>query len=148
MYDNESIEHPVVSLIIPVYNAEATLERCLDSVIAQSYPHLEIIVINDGSTDRTKAILDGYATQDNRIKVLHVQNGGVSKARNLGLQTVTGDFIQFLDSDDWLEQEATEMLVQSMTQGVELVIADYIRVTGTQPDCARRHQEKGRHFQK
>lgn len=106
MKSNESMSAPVISIIIPVYNAESDIRRCLDSVINQTYRNLEIILVDDGSTDRSGATCDEYASTDSRIRVLHQENAGVSAARNAGLGMVTGDFIMWVDSDDWIEPEA------------------------------------------
>ena len=96
---------PEVSVIIPIYNSENVLERCIDSVLCQSYKDFELLLINDGSTDSSGAICDDYAKKDNRIKVIHQANGGPSKARNTGLSIATGAWICFVDSDDWVEPE-------------------------------------------
>ncbi|MGC4440186.1 glycosyltransferase family 2 protein, partial [Streptococcus suis] len=94
-----------VSVIVPVFNAEAYLRECLDSIINQTYTNLEIILVNDGSTDRSAAICEEYATRDNRVRVYHKKLGGngVGATRNTALSLVTGDYILFVDNDDWLE---------------------------------------------
>ena len=89
-----------ISVIVPVYNVEPYLERCLDSIIQNTYRNLEIICVNDGSTDNCGAILDRYAEQDDRFVVIHKENGGLSSARNSGMDVATGEFIAFIDSDD------------------------------------------------
>lgn len=93
---------PKISIIIPVYNAEKYLRECLDSVLAQTFTDFEVLLINDGSTDNSGQICDAYALQDTRIKVFHQENGGVSSARNLGLDNAKGEWITFVDSDDYL----------------------------------------------
>jgi len=98
------------SIIIPVYNVEPYLRQCLDSVIHQDYSDYEIICINDGSTDNSLAILKMYSKSDNRIKIINQKNCGLSAARNAGILEATGDYILFLDSDDWLEQNALQIL--------------------------------------
>jgi len=100
----------LISIIIPVYNVEQYLSRCLDSVIVQSYSNIEIIVINDGSTDSSGIICDIYAEKDNRIKVIHQSNKGLSAALNVGLDKATGSYIGFVDSDDWIEPDMYELL--------------------------------------
>ena len=99
-----------ISIIIPVYNVEAYLRKCLDSVIAQTYTNVEIILINDGSTDDSGVICDEYAKADSRIKVFHQPNKGASAARNIGLKNFTGQYIGFVDSDDWIEPNMYEVL--------------------------------------
>ena len=94
---------PLISIIIPCFNAEKTLENCLQSVVQQSYANLEIIIIDDGSTDETSLIYNKFQSNDERILVLKLQNSGVSKARNTGVKAATGDYICFVDSDDWAE---------------------------------------------
>ena len=94
---------PLISIIIPCFNAEKTLEKCLESVVQQSYANLEIIIIDDGSTDETSLIYNKFQSNDERILVLKQQNSGVSKARNTGVKAATGDYICFVDSDDWAE---------------------------------------------
>lgn len=84
---------PAISVIIPVYNTESYLERCLKSILSQSFTDIELLLVDDGSTDRSGAICDEYAVRDNRIKVLHQENGGVSSARNLGLDQATGEYV-------------------------------------------------------
>lgn len=100
-----------VSIIIPAYNVEGYIERTLKSCVEQSYPDIEIVVVNDGSTDRTEKIVNSFT--DVRVVKLTQANKGVSAARNLGLQTATGEFCIFLDGDDWLETDAVEQLVES-----------------------------------
>lgn len=97
--------HPLISLIIPCYNAERSLEKCLDSVTQQSYSHLEIIIVDDGSTDNSSKIYVEFQRRDERIKIFHQNNSGVSKARNRGVKAATGDYICFVDSDDWVEPD-------------------------------------------
>ena len=98
------------SIIIPVYNVEAFLRDCLDSVLRQSFPDWEAICVNDGSTDGSAAILEEYTVKDPRIKVITQVNGGLSSARNAGLKAAEGEYILFLDSDDWLEDDALKVL--------------------------------------
>lgn len=103
-----------ISAIIPVYNAEPFLPACLDSVLAQTHRELEIILVNDGSTDGSGAICDRYAAMDDRIRVVHQENGGVSRARNRGLELATGEAVSFIDSDDTMEPNMYELLVELM----------------------------------
>ena len=100
------IENDKISIIIPIYNSEQFINKCLDSTINQTYKNIEIICINDGSTDNSLKILKQYQKEDNRIKIIDKKNQGVSAARNDGLKKVTGEYITFVDSDDWLENDA------------------------------------------
>jgi len=92
----------LISVIVPVYNVEKYIKRCIESIINQSYLNIEIILVNDGSTDSSGIICDKYSEVDNRIKVLHKKNGGLSDARNVGLKVAQGNYITFIDSDDWI----------------------------------------------
>lgn len=103
-----------VSIIIPVYNVEKYLAECLDSVINQTYSNLQIIVIDDGSTDSSGQICDEYASKDNRITVIHQVNAGAANAKNTGLDNVKGDYVTFVDSDDWVELNWIETMVNAM----------------------------------
>ena len=99
-----------ISVIVPVYMSEAYLEKCLDSILQQTYQNLEVILINDGSTDGSAAICQRYKNQDARVKVYHKPNGGVASSRNRALEAVTGDYIVFVDNDDWLELDHIQSL--------------------------------------
>lgn len=103
---------PLVSVIVPAYQAEAYLPQCLESILNQSYENLQILLINDGSQDKTGEICDAYAQKDSRIQVFHKENGGVSSARNVGLSHATGDYIAFCDSDDTLRDAYIAHLVK------------------------------------
>lgn len=114
----------LVSIIVPVFNAEKSLKKCIESLLCQLYQQIEILLIDDGSTDSSGRICDDFAAKDNRIQVIHKVNGGVSSARNIGLDVAKGEYIQFVDSDDWLEPDFTQCLVDAMEKnGVELVIS-------------------------
>ena len=102
---------PLISIIIPVYNVEEYLRECVDSVINQTYENLEIILVDDGSTDLSGKICDEYAEKDNRISVVHQQNGGLSVARNTGFVNALGEYVYFLDSDDYIDQNTIETLL-------------------------------------
>lgn len=106
----------LISIIVPVYNVEIYLEKCLDSIINQTYDNLEIILINDGSTDLSGDICDKYARNDNRIRVIHKKNEGQSIARNIGLELAKGDLIGFIDSDDFIDLKMYESLYKSMKE--------------------------------
>lgn len=114
----------LVSVIIPVYNVEAYLGRCVDSVLNQTYGNLEVILVDDGAKDASGAICDDYARRDSRVRVIHKENGGLSSARNAGIDAAGGTYLEFVDSDDWLEPDAVEsMLSLAAEQGTELVVA-------------------------
>lgn len=105
----------LVSVIIPAYNVGTYIQDCVNSVLAQTYPHIEVLLIDDGSTDGTLNVCELLSKQDSRVKVWHKENGGVSSARNLGIQKATGDYVMFVDGDDWLETWAIEMMLQRIT---------------------------------
>ena len=114
----------LLSVIVPIFNVEAYLPRCIDSILAQTYKDLEILLVNDGSRDNSGAICDEYARIDSRIRVFHKENGGQSTARNLALDAMTGEFLTFVDSDDWLEPDAyASMMALAMEEKVKLVSA-------------------------
>ena len=120
---------PTVSIIVPVYNAQNTLRRCIGSILSQTYPHFELLLVDDGSQDDSGAICDEYAEKDNRIKVFHNENSGVSSSRNFALDHAQGEYIQFLDSDDWITPDATQKLVRSAVEyNCDLVISNFYRV--------------------
>lgn len=98
----------LISVVIPIYNVEQYLHQCVDSIINQTYKNLEIILVDDGSTDNSPKICDEYALKDNRIKVIHKKNGGLSDARNSGISVISGKYITFVDGDDWLLSSAIE----------------------------------------
>ncbi|MBR5028538.1 MAG: glycosyltransferase, partial [Bacteroidales bacterium] len=95
---------PYISVIVPVYNTEKELPRCIDSILGQSFADFELLLVNDGSTDGSGAICDDYAAKDSRVRVFHKENGGVSSARNRGLDNAVGEMVVFVDSDDQIEQ--------------------------------------------
>lgn len=111
---------PKISVIVPVYNSERFLHRCIDSILAQSFTDFELLLIDDGSIDSSGAICDEYATKDSRVRVFHKENGGVSSARNLGLDNAQGEWITFVDSDDWIEEHALLSLMRK--DDVDLII--------------------------
>ncbi len=116
----------IISVIVPIYNAEKYLEKCLDSIVGQSYRHLEIILVNDGSMDRSGNICDRYAAGDRRIKVIHRENGGLSAARNAGLDIATGEYLGFVDSDDWLEIDMYQFLLDDLLSvGADIAVCGF-----------------------
>lgn len=123
---------PNVSIIMPVYNAEKGLGRCLDSILAQEYSDFELIAVDDGSKDASGAILDSYAAKDHRVHPVHQTNGGVSHARNHGIALAKGKYIQFVDADDYLPVDSTKTLVRVAEEhAADLVVAAFYRVVGT-----------------
>ncbi len=123
--------NPKVSVIIPIYNAEKYLKRCIESVLKQDFEDFELLLIDDGSKDSSGHICDEYAKQDARVRVIHKENSGVSDSRNLAISKARGEYLQFLDSDDWITPDATGLLVRSaMENECDLVIADFYRVIG------------------
>ncbi|WP_181884504.1 glycosyltransferase family 2 protein [Neobacillus piezotolerans] len=119
-----------VSIIIPVFNVEKYLKKCIDSVIKQSYKEIEIILVNDGSTDASGEICDEYALKDRRIIVIHKKNEGVSSARNTGLEISSGQYIMFIDSDDYIDLKMVEILLSSILKdNSDLVMCGYIIVS-------------------
>ncbi len=123
------MEQPLVTVVIPVYNAAPDLSRCIESVRKQSYRNLEIYLINDGSTDASSKICHMYERIDPRVHVIDQENAGVSAARNAGIAAAQGKYMQFVDSDDYLAPSATAaMLERAERQGVDMVIAPYYRV--------------------
>lgn len=117
------MDHPFFSIVIPVYNTEKELGRCVDSVIAQTFHDFEVILVDDGSTDSSGEICDRYAAQDHRIKTIHKQNGGCSAARNTGIRTAIGDYLLFVDSDDmWDDVNALKDIKRIIDDNAEIVI--------------------------
>ncbi len=122
---------PVVSVIVPVYNAQKSLARCIDSILNQTFKDFELILLDDGSTDTSGEICDRYAEIDERVRVIHKENSGVSDTRNRGLDIAEGKYLQFLDSDDWITPEATGLFVRTVEENqCDMVIADFYRVIG------------------
>lgn len=117
-----------MSVIIPVYNVEIYLDKCLKSVLAQTYRNLEIVLVDDGSTDRSGLMCDEYAKKDARIRVIHKQNGGLSDARNVALDIVQGDYVTFVDSDDYVDKRLVDRLLVCATQKqCDLVVGGFVK---------------------
>lgn len=116
-----------ISIIVPVYNVEKYLNRCLDSIINQSFNDFELILINDGSTDKSGIICDKYAQIDKRVRVIHKKNEGVSLTRNLGISIAKGDYITFIDSDDWIEQDFLKKAIEYIKENnVSILITGFV----------------------
>ena len=121
------MKQPTISVIVPVYNTEKYLGECVQSILNQIFTDFELLLIDDGSTDQSGAICDTYALQDKRVKVFHKENGGVSSARNMGLDEARGEWIVFVDSDDWVAPNMySDMLKQAETTGSDLVMCKKI----------------------
>ena len=119
-------DNPKISVIVPVYNAEKYLRRCIDSILNQTFTDFEVLLINDGSTDSSGVICDEYAKQDSRVRVFHKENGGVSSARNVGIQNMKGEYSIHCDSDDWIKVNMLDVLYnQAMISRADVIICDY-----------------------
>lgn len=114
----------LVSVIVPIYNREKYLHRCLDSILAQTHQNLEVLCVDDGSTDASGQICGEYAQKDKRVKVLHIPNGGVSNARNIGLDNANGEYILFVDSDDWIDKNHIQLLFP--TEEIDVVCCNCV----------------------
>ena len=118
-------KQPLISVIVPVFKAETYLEKCVNSILNQTYKNLEVILINDGSPDNCPTICDNLSKLDSRIKVIHKQNGGVSSARNAGLKIATGEFLTFVDSDDYILPDFIEKSAANITKNTDLIVAGH-----------------------
>ena len=118
---------PKLSVIVPVYNTEKYLRECIDSILAQTFTDFELILVNDGSTDGSGAICDEYAKQDERIRVIHQENGGITVARKSGVRVARGEYVTFVDSDDWIDKDMYRMMLS--WEPVDIVICNMIRAT-------------------
>lgn len=116
------MNNKTISVIIPVYNVEKELTHCIDSVVNQTYEELEIILVDDGSTDNCSNMCDEFARNDSRIIVVHKKNGGLSDARNCGLRIATGFYVMYVDSDDYIELDSCEMLINAAEKNVDIVV--------------------------
>ena len=133
MYDKIS---PVVSVIVPVYKAETYIHQCVDSLLAQTYQNIEVILVDDGSPDRCGEICDEYAARDTRVKVIHQRNGGVGKARQTGIEQATGVYSIHADPDDWVDPTMIEeMVAKAKEDDADMVICDFFEENGTNRTC-------------
>lgn len=124
-----AVDKPKISVIIPVYKVEPYLRKCLDSIVNQTYRNLEIILVDDGSPDNCGAICDEYAARDERIQVIHKPNGGVSSARNVGLAAATGEWLGWVDSDDWIEADMYEVLLKGAKKyGADIAVCSRMEI--------------------
>ena len=120
------MNHPAISVIVPVYKAEKYLNRCVDSILAQTFEDFEVLLIDDGSPDNSGNICDEYARKDSRVRVFHKENGGVSSARQMGIDNARGEYTIHADPDDWVESDMLESLYnKALESGADMVICDY-----------------------
>lgn len=132
----------VISIIVPVYNVEPYLNRCIDSILQQTYKNLEIILVDDGSKDQCSAICDSYGALDVRIVVIHKENGGLSDARNAGLAIATGEYIAFVDSDDYIHPRMMERLLYHLNEANAEIAVCNIQYTDDRDDVEEQLQRK------
>lgn len=118
---------PQISIIVPIYNSETTIKRCVDSILNQNYTDFECILVDDGSTDDTSYIIDSYTHVDKRIKTIHKRNGGVSSARNMGLANATGEWIVFIDSDDYINPSHLTNLINE-SENTDLLVCGFVDI--------------------
>lgn len=138
-----SESNPLVSIIIPVYNVEKYLERCILSVINQTYSNLEIILVNDGSTDNSAKLCDELAKKDVRIRVIHKENGGLSDARNVALDAIHGEWVSFIDSDDWVDEKYVDILLKSaLKNNAQISVALYKNVKNSENPKKENYKEQ------
>lgn len=144
------MENDLISVIVPVYNMENYLERCVHSVLQQTYQKLEVILVDDGSTDASPQMCDAYAAKDERVKVVHKENGGLSDARNAGLAVAAGAYIGYVDSDDWIEHDMYERMYRAcVVRDAQLCVCRYFseyadRTLGAETE--RRYRLQGMRF--
>ncbi len=120
--------NPLISIVVPVYKVEDYLSECIESILAQDYHNIEIILVDDGSPDSCGVICDAYQAKDNRIKVIHKENGGLSDARNFGFRASKGDFVWFIDSDDYIDKNCLLRLVSLLSPELEVLLFNYRKV--------------------
>lgn len=135
--------NPLISIIVPVYNAEKYIAHCIDSILSQTFANFEALLVNDGSTDESGKICDDYAKKNDRVRVIHKENGGVSSARNKGLDNATGNWICFIDSDDWVSTSYLQNFINAADEDTQLVLQSFWHENETKqtsipvylPDC-------------
>jgi len=127
--------NPYLSIIVPVYNVQNYLKKCIESILIQSFQDFELILVNDGSTDDSGKICDEYLLQDRRVKVIHKLNGGLGDARNAGIIDSIGEFIGFVDSDDWIDSDMYQVLINLQIQHKsDIVSCNYMRTDTSKND--------------
>ena len=125
----------LVSVIVPVYNVEKYMKKCIDSILNQTFNNLEILLIDDGSTDRSGSICDAYSERYEKCRTIHKDNAGLGMARNTGLENVKGEYVTFVDSDDWIHRQYFDILIDfAQEQNADIVSADYIETGGAVDD--------------
>ena len=130
-----NLNNPLITVIVPIYHVEKYLHRCIDSIIGQTYKNLEIILVDDGSGDACSGICDEYARKDSRIVVIHKENGGLSDARNKGIEIAKGEYLAFVDSDDYIHKDMYSILMEALIQtDSELSMCSYKYVYDGRPD--------------
>ena len=130
MVETKSMNMPKISIIVPVYKVEKYINRCIDSILTQTFTDFELILVDDGSPDNCPAVCDRYANQDNRVKVIHKKNGGVSSARNSALDIAQGEYITFCDGDDYyLEDWLLELYSAAQKNSTDITMGNFIEVT-------------------
>ena len=135
------VDKDLITVVVPVYNVEKYIKKCIDSIINQTYKNIEIILVNDGSTDNSGKICNDYAKKDCRIKVIHKENGGLSDARNFGIENTTGKYITFVDSDDYIEIDYVEYLYNLVVKNkVDISICSMFI------DSTKKHINQGKKF--
>ena len=138
----KTMEKPLVTIVVPIYNVEAYIHKCLDSILNQTYKNLEIILVDDGSPDNCPAFCDEYAEKDTRIKVIHKKNGGVCTARQAGLEASTGTYMLQIDPDDYVELDMVETLVKKAIEtSADMVTSNYLNTNGYEIDCSNEDAE-------
>lgn len=117
----------LLSIIVPIYNGELYISKCFDSILNQSFSDFELICVNDGSIDSSLKICEDYAKRDNRFRILNKKRGGVASARGTGLKYATGEYITFVDSDDWIEKDMYSKMMQKIQMGIDMVICNFLK---------------------
>lgn len=142
------MNNPTISIIVPVYNVEKYLHQCIDSILAQTFTNFELILVVDGSPDKSGEICDRYAKLDNRIKVIYKENGGVSSARNIGLEAAKGQYIGFVDGDDFIHHEMYQTLYyHAVKNSSDIVLCDYQKIRENEAPLKKRKTENSiQHF--
>ena len=144
IFGEEELMRPMVSIIVPIYNAEQYLRRCVDSILNQEYTDFELLLVNDGSTDASGDICEEYGDRDPRVIVIQKENTGVSDSRNRAIDRARGKYLQFLDSDDWITPDATRLFVRAAEEyGCDMVISDFYRVVGERLSTKGDIEEEG-----